>query len=269
MAPHLRKATGNPLPAAPAGVYKDQFARAMAEAARQVTQALGLYCDCYRYTGSSIVGERLAEMGIPDHICAAAEIVCEVADEEGMDPGLCPADGSVSPEHVAAVLGWLKVSGEHLPEEWLGQFAWHEDKKWFIHPEHSAFVETSGLPVESPEPCHSFKRPEHDLPIDPPAGALLFASRAGGCPTVCVVGETAYADPVNVLPEAHQPEVPLCGREWTKMTIAGVPVEVRSTGGDGLFMGVAVDTGQMMRFNLEVWRRAFHFPLEEAAITCG
>src|SRR5208283_3400024 len=114
MAPHLRKTTGNPLPAAPAGVHKDQFTRAMAEAARQVTQALGL-----------------------------------------------------------------------------------------------------------------------------------------------------YADPVNVLPEAHQPEVPLCGREWTKMTIAGVPVEVRSTGGDGLFMGVAVDTGQMMRFNLEAGRRAFHFPLEE------
>jgi hypothetical protein len=53
------------------------------------------------------------------------------------------------------------------------------------------------------------------------------------------------------------------------MTIAGVPVEVRSTGGDGLFMGAAVDTGQMMRFNLEVWRRAFHFPLEAAAIPCG
>jgi hypothetical protein len=86
---------------------------------------------------------------------------------------------------------------------------------------------------------------------------------------VCLVGDTAYADPVNVLPEAHQPEVPLCGREWTKMTIAGVPVEVRSTGGDGLFMGVAVDTGQMMRFNLEEGRRAFHFSLEEAAITCA
>jgi hypothetical protein len=34
-------------------------------------------------------------------------------------------------------------------------------------------------------------------------------------------------------------------------------------------MGVAVDTGQMMRFNLEAGRRAFHFPLEEAAITCA
>ena len=93
MAPHLRKTTGNPLPAAPAGVHRDQFARAMAEAARQVTQALGLYCDCYRYTGSSIVGERLAEMGIPDHIWAAAEIVCEVADEEGWIPAFVPPAG--------------------------------------------------------------------------------------------------------------------------------------------------------------------------------
>ena len=266
---HLRKSPGKPVPTAPSGLRKDQFARAMAEATRQVTQALRLYCDCYRYTGSSIVGERLAEMGLPDHICAAAEIVCEVADEQGMDPGLCPADGSVSPEHLAAVLGWLKVAGENLPEKWLSRFAWHEDTKWFVHPEQTAIVETSGLPVESPKPCYSFKRPENDLPIDPPAGALLFATRADGCPAVCLVGDTAYADPVNVLPEAHQPEVPLCGREWTKMTIAGVPVEVRSTGGDGLFMGVAVDTGQMMRFNLEAGRRAFHFPIEEAAITCA
>ena len=60
----------------------------------------------------------------------------------GWTPGLCPANGSVSPEHVAAVLGWLKVTGENLPEKWLGRFAWHEDKKWFIHPEHRAVVET-------------------------------------------------------------------------------------------------------------------------------
>src|SRR5713226_9695900 len=186
-----RKTTRKALPPAPSPKQRDRFERAMAEAALQVLQALHRYCDCYRYTGSTIVGERLAQLGIPDHICAAAEIVCEVADEQGMDPALCPADGAVSPEHVAAVLGWLKVTGRSLPEEWLGQFAWHENEKWFVHPDHRVVVERAGLAVESPRPCYSFKQSEDALPIDPPAGSMLFASRVGGGPTVCVVGTTA------------------------------------------------------------------------------
>ena len=239
----------------------------MAEAAFQVRQALNKYCERYHYSGSALVGERLAGMGIPDHICAAAEIVCEVADEDGMDPRSCLAEGSVCPEHIAAVLGWLRLKADNLVEERLRRFAWHQDGAWFIHPEYKSLAESVGLAVERPVRCPSFIRPDAELPTDAPEGALLFATGAGECPAVCLLGKTAYADPVNVLPAELQRGVPLCGREWTTTTIAGVPVEIRSTGGDGLFMGVAVDTGQIMRFDVEAGRRAFQFPMKEAAIT--
>jgi len=101
-----------------------------------------------------------------------------------MDPGLCPADGAVSPEHVAAVLGWLKVTGQSLPENWLGQFAWHENEKWFVHPDHRTVVERAGLAVESPRPathsnslkmlCRSTRQPD---PCCSPA-ALAVAPRS-------------------------------------------------------------------------------------------
>ncbi len=257
------------LPPAPSGTRKAEFRRALREAESQICEALRRYCDCYRYTGSTIVGERLAEMGIADHICAAAEIVCEVADEQGLDPRSCPVDGAIDPEHLAAVLGWLKIIGEHPPKKWLGRFAWNDNDKWFVHPEHARVVERAGLTVENPKRCYSFKRAAHELPIDPPPNALLFGTRGSACPVVCVIDGIAHADPVNVLPEHLRAAIPLCGNEWTKLTAAGIPVEVRATGGDGLFLGVAVDTGQMMHFNWEEGRNAFRIPLEEGASTCG
>lgn len=256
------------LPSAP-GERKIEFERALKEAAVAVSEALHRYCDCYRYTGSVIVGRRLAEMGIPDHVCAAAEIVCEIADEEGIDPRLCPVEGSIDPEHVAAVLGWLKITGSNLPERWLDQFAWRENETWFIHPELVPLAKGAGLRAEQPRRCYSFKRLPHELPIDPPANALLFKTRVSACPVVCVVNGIAHADPVNVLPEHLRATVPLCGNEWTRLTLAGIAIEVRATGGDGLFMGVAVDTGQMMRFNWEAGRSAFHIPIEESASACA
>lgn len=257
------------LPPAPSGKRKAEFRRALREAESQVCEALRRYCDCYRYTGSTIVGERLAEMGIADHICAAAEIVCEVADEEGIDPRFCPVNGAVHPEYLAFVLGWLKVTGERLPKAGLGRFAWHEEGNSFVHPEHALVVEIAGLKVEKPRSCYSFKRAADELPIDPPPNALLFKTRDSACPVVCVVNGIAHADPVNVLPEHLRATMPLCDKEWTRLTVAGIPVEVRATGGDGLFMGVAVDTGQMMRFNWEAGRSVFDIPLEEEASTCA
>src|SRR3990172_9522405 len=124
-----------------------------------------------------MVGERLAEMGIPDHICAAVEIVCEVADEEGIDPRLSPVEGSVHPEYLAAVVGWLKITGNGLPKIWLRRFASHEDDHWFIHREHKPIAERAGIRVEIPRSCYSFKRPAHAFPIDPPPNALLFKNR--------------------------------------------------------------------------------------------
>ena len=256
-------------PPAPSGERKAEFELAVSEAGIAVCEALHRYCDCHHYTGSVIVGERLAEMGMPDHICAAAEIVCEVADEAGIDPRLCPVEGSVHPEYLAAVLGWLKITGNELPRKWLSRFAWHEEDNWFVHPEHKPIVERAGLGVESPRSCYSFKRPAQALPIEPLPNALLFKTRESACPVVCVVNGTAHADPVNVLPEHLRPEIPPCGREWTRLTVAGVPVEVRATGGDGLFMGVAVDTGQMMRFNWEEGRSVFNILVEEGASTCA
>ncbi|ODU24101.1 MAG: hypothetical protein ABS95_02285 [Verrucomicrobia bacterium SCN 57-15] len=268
--PTLTRETPNStLPPAPSGQRKAEFERAMREAAVAVHDALHRYCDCYIYTGSVIVGERLAEMEIPDHICAAAEIVCEVADEEGVDPRLCPTESSVHPEYLAAVLGWLKFAGNDLPSTWLDRFAWNENENWFIHPEHAPVVARAGLKVERPKSCYCFKRPAWKLPIDPPPNALLFKTRDSVCPVVCVVNGMAHADPVNVLPDHLRAEIPLCGEEWTKLTIAGIPVEVRATGGDGLFMGVAVDTGQMMRFNWEQGRSAFDVALEESVSTCA
>lgn len=257
------------LPPAPSELRKDEFSRALREAESAVCEALHRYCDCYEYTGSTIVGERLAEMGVPDHICAAAEIVCEVADEEGIDPRFCPVDGAVHPEYLASVLGWLKVTGERLPKSWLGRFAWHEEGNWFVHPDHARVVEIAGLKVEKSRSCYSFKRAADELPIDPPPNALLFKTRDSACPVVCVVDGIAHADPVNVLPEHFRATMPLCDKEWTRLTVAGIPVEVRATGGDGLFMGIAVDTGQMMRFNWEAGRSVFDIPLEEEASTCA
>lgn len=257
------------LPPAPCGKRKAEFHFAVCEAEGEVCEALHRYCDCYQYTGSTIVGERLAAMGIPDHICAAAEIVCETADEEGIDPRLCPVEGAMHPEHLAAALGWLKITGDNLPKRWLGIFAWHEDENWFVHPEHTPIVELAGLRTEKPNRCWSFKRPPHELPIDPPPHALLFRTGSSACPVVCVVNGVAHADPVNVLPEQLRATIPLCGNDWTPLTIAGVPVEVRATGGDGLFLGVAVDTGQMMRFNWEPGRSAFGIRVEEEAQTCA
>ncbi len=257
------------LPPAPSGERKAEFGRALREAESQVSEALHRYCENYQYTGSIIVGERLAEMRIADHICAAAEIVCEVADEEGLDPRLCPVEGAVDPEHLAAVLGWLKIGRNRLTKKWLDRFAWNENEKWFIHPEHAHVVERAGLTLEKPKRCYSFKRAAHELPIDPPANALLFKTRSSACPVVCVIDVIAHADPVNVLPEHIRLAIPLCGNEWTKLIVAGIPVEVRATGGDGLFMGVAVDTGQMMRFNWEEGRIAFKIPLEEEVSTCA
>ena len=97
-----RKTLESTLPPAPSGERKAEFDHALREAGIAVCEALHRYCDCYHYSGSVTVGERLAEMGIPDHICAAAEIVCEVADEEGIDPRLSPVEGSVHPEYLAA-----------------------------------------------------------------------------------------------------------------------------------------------------------------------
>lgn len=250
-------------PPTPSGERKAEFDRALSEAEGQVCEALHRYCDCYQYSGSTIVGERLAEMGIPDHICAAAEILCEVADEGGIDPRSCSSKGSVHPEYLAAFLGWRKIAGDNLPREWLGRFAWHEDGNCFIHPEHALVVEATGLKTERPRSCYTFKRPAHELPIDLPPNSLLFRTGGSACPVVCVVGGIAHADPLNVLPEHLLTTIPLCGKDWTKVTIAGTPVEVRATGGDGLFMGVAVDTGQMMRFDWAQGRRAFNIPLEE------
>ena len=264
-----RKTLESALPPAPSGERKAEFDRALREAGIAVCEALHRYCDCYHYSGSVIVGERLAEMGIPDHICAAVEIVCEVADEEGIDPRLSPVEGSVHPEYLAAALGWLKITGNGLPKIWLGRFAWHEDDHWFIHPEHKPIAEKAGIRVEIPRSCYSFKRPAHAFPIDPPPNALLFKTRESVCPVVCVVNGIAHADPVNVLPEHLRTEIPLCGQEWKRLTVAGVPVEVRATGGDGLFMGVAVDTGQMMRFNWDEGQSAFNIPLEVGASTCA
>lgn len=156
-----------------------------------------------------------------------------------------------------------------LPNDWLVRFAWREEAHWFIHPEHKPIVERAGLTVERPRSCYSFKRPAHELPIDPPPNALLFKTRKSACPVVCVVNGIAHADPVNVLPEHLRTEIPLCCGDWTRLTIAGVPIEVRATGGDGLFMGVAVDSGQMMRFNWEAGRSIFKVPLEEGASTCA
>lgn len=263
------KSLESTLAPAPSGERKAEFDRALSAAKTEVCEALHRYCDCYRYTGSVIVGERLAEMGNGDHICAAAEIVCEVADEEGIDPRLCPVEGAVDPEHVAAVLGWLKMTGGNLPKEWLDQFTWNENERWFIHPEHAPLVKSAGLRVEKPRRCYSFKRAPHALPIDPPANALLFKTRDSACPVVCVVNGIAHADPVNVLPEHLRKTIPLCGDKWTRLTVARVAVEVRATGGDGLFMGVAVDTGQMMRFDWNEGRSAFNIPIEEAASTCA
>lgn len=70
-----RKTLESTLPPAPSGERKAEFNRALGEAGIAVCEALHRYCDCYHYSGSVIVGERLAEMGIPDHICAAAKIV--------------------------------------------------------------------------------------------------------------------------------------------------------------------------------------------------
>jgi hypothetical protein len=265
----VEKSLDNALPPSPPAERKAEFNRALREAESAVCEALHRYCDCYHYTGSNIVGERLAEMGIPDHICAAAEIVCEIADEEGIDPRLCPVNGSLHPEYLAAFLGWLKIAGENLPKAWLGRFAWHEDGNWFIHPEHAPVVEKAGFKIERPKSCYSFKRPAHELPIDPPPNALLFRTQGSACPTVCVLNGMAHADPVNVLQDHLRAAIPLCGKEWTQLTLGGIAVEVRATGGDGLFMGVAVDTGQMMRFNWEEGRSAFNIPLEEGASTCA
>lgn len=262
MRPVTHKTLESTLPPVPSVARKAEFARALTEAEIAVSEALHRYCDCYHYTGSVIVGERLAERGIANHICAAAEIVCEVADEEGIDPRSCPVEGAVDPEYLAAVLGWLKITtGNRLPKKWLDRFAWNENEKWFIHPEHARVVKRAGLTVENTRSCYSFKRPAHELPIDPPPNALLLQTRESACPVVCVVNGIAHADPVNVLPEHLRTEIPLCGQQWKRLTVAGVPVEVRATGGDGLFMGVAVDTGQMMRFNWEDGRRVFKVPL--------
>lgn len=265
----INKTLARPLPPAPSGERKAEFDQALSEAESEVSEALHRYCDCYQYTGSTIVGERLAEMGIPDHICAAAAILCEVADEEGIDPRSCSGKGSVHPEYLAAFLGWLKIAGNNLPREWLSRFAWHDGGNWFIHSEHALVVERAGLETEKPTTCHTFKRPAHELPIDPPPNSLLFRTCGAACPVVCVVGGIAHADPVNVLPEPLRTGIPLCGKDWTKVTVAGIPVEVRATGGDGLFMGVAVDTGQVMRFDWEQGRRAFNIPLEQEAVTCA
>ncbi len=256
-------------PPVPSGKRRAEFYRALREAESEVCEALHRYCDCYQYTGSTIVGERLAAMGMPDHICAAAEIVCEMADEEGIDPRLCPIEGAVHPEHLAAALGWLKIIGNNLPKTWLGRFAWHEDENWFVHPEQAPVVEMAGLKIGKSKGCCSFKRPAHELPIDPPPYALLFRTRSSACAVVCVINGIAYADPVNVLPEQLRATIPLCGTDWTSLTIAGMSVEVRATGGDGLFMGVAVDTGQMMRFNWERGQSAFDVSVENEASTCA
>lgn len=265
----INRTLARPLPPSPCGERKAEFDRALSEAEGQVCEALQQYCDCYHYSGSTVVGERLAGMGIPDHICAAAETLCEVADAEGVDPPSYSGKGSVHPEYLAAFLGWRKIAGNHLPKEWLDRFAWHEGGNWFIHPEHAPVVETAGLKIERPRRCYTFKRPAYELPIDPPPDSLLFRTRASACPVVCVIGGMAHADPVNVLPEHLRTAIPLCGKDWTKLTVAGIPVEVRAAGGDGLFMGVAVDTGQMMRFDWEQGRRAFNIPLEEEAATCA
>lgn len=187
----INKTLERPLRPTPSGERKAEFDHALSEAESEVSEALHRYCDCYQYTGWTIVGERLAEMGIPDHICAAAEILCEAADEEGIDPRSCSSKGSVHPEYLAASLGWRKIAGDNLPREWLGRFAWHDGGNWFIHPEHTLVVERAGLEIEKPTTCYTFKRPAHELPIDPPPNSLLFRTVGSACPVVCVVGGIA------------------------------------------------------------------------------
>ena len=70
-------------------------------------------------------------------------------------------------------LGLVLMGTENLRKSG-GGLAWHEDKKWFIHPSTEPSWRTSGLLVERPATCHSFKRPEDDPPIDPPAGAGVY-----------------------------------------------------------------------------------------------
>jgi hypothetical protein len=244
--------------------HQEEFRQALQVAEDNTQVAVEAYCGFFDYTGSLLVGERLSNLGYPDYICFAAEIVCETADDAGEDPRSLLATGAVSPEHIAANLGWFKtapVSGKQLA--WLEKRGVQDSANFFIHPSDVAKARLIGLRTEAAKPCYSFK-PE-GFPCDPPEGSRLYRTPGAACPTVCVIGEEAYADPVNVLhgkDMESMPEASLDG--WTSFQIDSLPLQVRRTGGDGLFLGVAVDTGLLVKFPFQQGAQKLQIQLRAA-----
>lgn len=231
------------------------------QATETVQTALHRYCATYPYTGSGVVGERLALMDFPDHICAAAEMVCEFADQAGCDPESMPAHGSVSIEHLAAFLGWQKVEGARLPLRELRSQAWTDGRVWVLPPQCVARAKAAGLFTKLPRLCPAFRRSPTALPVDPPPRAELFGSPCSRTPLVCVVDGVAYADPCHILSTEGQSVLPSGDAKWVAFDIFGVPAEIRSTDGDGLVLGVAVDSGRIMRFGWQDGCARFHLNL--------
>lgn len=221
------------------------FEQAVMQANEMVRTALRRYCARYEYTGSGVVGERLMLMGFPDHICAAAEMICEIADETECDPESVPVKGSVSVEHLAAFLGWQKVLA--VPRD-LRLRAWTDGKVWFLPPQQVARAKAAGISASLPRPGYSFRSPPEDLPIGPPFGAVLFGSSCSLSPLVCVIAGLAYVDPIHILSREQQSALALGTVDWVAFGIGGMPAEIRSTNGDGLVLGVAVDSGRIIRF---------------------
>jgi len=152
--------------------HQEEFRQALQVAEDNTQGAVEAYCGFFDYTGSLLVGERLSNLGYPDYICFAAEIVCETADDAGEDPRSLLAAGAVSPEHIAANLGWFKtapVSGKQLA--WLEKRGVQDSANFFIHPSDVAKAQLIGLRTEAAKPCYSFK-PE-GFPCDPPEGSRL------------------------------------------------------------------------------------------------
>jgi hypothetical protein len=220
------------------------FEQAVMQANEVVRTALRRYCARYEYTGSGVVGERPALMGFPDHICAAVENICEIADETDCNPESVPVKGSVSVEHLAAFLGWQKVLA--VPRD-LRLHAWTDGKVWLVPPQQIARAKAAGIFASLPRPGYSFRSPP-EARIDVGQPRDHADQRTQG--TRRAKEDCAKWRPnrqIHILSREQQSALPLGTANWVAFGIGGMPAEIRSTNGDGLGLGVAVDSGRIIR----------------------